>query len=487
MRRWMIVLICIVLLAAAAVGLFLMPKQTEKTVADQLSPDEPQILTIWHYYNGAQQQTFDRLVLEFNETVGVETGIIIEAKSKGSVNDLTDALIASAQGAFGADPMPDMFAAYADTAYEVNKLVPLADLAPYFTQEELSGYIADYLEEGHLSGDDALMVFPIAKSTEILMLNRTEWYLFSSATGADADKLSTWEGVTELAGQYYEWTDSLTPDVPDDGRAFFGRDAFANYMIVGSRQLGVEIFEVHDGQLTLNVDAAVMRRLWDNYMVPYVSGHFAAYGTFRSDDVKTGRLAAIVCSTSGAMYFPTAVTRADGTTYTIAGECLPLPCFEGTEPYAAQQGAGMVVADTQVREYAATVFLKWFTGEANNLSFAVGSAYLPVKKSANSVARLDQELVWQGVSPLLRDSLITSAEMTTTYTLYTSDAFDSSYAARRVVDTHMQNAATAAVAQRDRLVAQGMSRAEAVDMLTNDEAFSRWYEEFKDALSRSVD
>jgi len=33
-----------------------------------------------------------------------------------------------------------------------------------------------------------------------------------------------------------------TPDVPDDGKAFFGRDAMANYMLVGSMQLGTEIF-----------------------------------------------------------------------------------------------------------------------------------------------------------------------------------------------------------------------------------------------------
>ena len=47
------------------------------------------------------------------------------------------------------------------------------------------------------------------------------------------------EGITETARQYYEWTDAQTPDIPDDGKAFFGRDAFANYMIIGARQLDV--------------------------------------------------------------------------------------------------------------------------------------------------------------------------------------------------------------------------------------------------------
>lgn len=36
--------------------------------------------------------------------------------------------------------------------------------------------------------------------------------------------------MTAAAQRYYEWTDSLTPE-ENDGKALFGRDAMANYMI----------------------------------------------------------------------------------------------------------------------------------------------------------------------------------------------------------------------------------------------------------------
>ena len=36
------------------------------------------------------------------------------------------------------------------------------------------------------------------------------------------------EGVTAVAEQYYNWS---------GGKALFGRDAMANYMIVGAKQL----------------------------------------------------------------------------------------------------------------------------------------------------------------------------------------------------------------------------------------------------------
>lgn len=68
----------------------------------------------------------------------------------------------------------------------------------------------------------------------------------------------------------------------------------ANYMFVGARQLGGNLFEVKDGKMTLNFDKEIVRKLWDNYYVPYVKGYFAASGRFRSDDIKTGNILAYV-------------------------------------------------------------------------------------------------------------------------------------------------------------------------------------------------
>ena len=46
--------------------------------AVQLDPSNPVSLTVWHYYNGAQQTAFDELVSEFNATEGKEKGIYVE-------------------------------------------------------------------------------------------------------------------------------------------------------------------------------------------------------------------------------------------------------------------------------------------------------------------------------------------------------------------------------------------------------------------------
>ena len=63
---------------------------------------------------------------------------------------------------------------------------------------------------------------------------------------------------------------------------------------------------------------------------------YTSIGKFRSDDAKTGDILALVGSTSGAAYFPSAVTMADGNAYPVESAVYPLPNFEGAEACAVQ-------------------------------------------------------------------------------------------------------------------------------------------------------
>lgn len=324
----------------------------------RLNPDKPVSLTIWHYYNGAQQATFNALVEEFNATVGKERGIYVEGYSQGSVSDLEKAVTSAMKGEIGAGSLPDIFSSYADTAYSVQQSGQIADLSLYFSEEELSEYVDSYIQEGYFNEDDALYLMPVAKSTEIMMINKTLWEPFAKATGASLEELTTTEGVVKVAEEYYNWTDSLTPDVPDDGKAFYGRDSMSNYFVIGMKQMGQEIFEAKDGKVEFHTDKELIRRLWDNYYVPYVKGYFAAYGKFRSDDVKTGDILAYTGSTSSSLYFPD-VVESENSSYPIEYIVMNAPVMEGGENCKVQQGAGMAVTKSDAEhEYAACVFLK---------------------------------------------------------------------------------------------------------------------------------
>ncbi len=240
----------------------------EQEDAVKLNPDKPLSITIWHYYNGAQQVAFDELVNEFNETVGKEKGIFVKGYSQGNVNELEDAVMASMNEEVGSEEMPNIFSAYADAAYTVDKRGKLADISAYMSEEELDSYVDSYIEEGRIGKGNTLRIFPTAKSSEIFMMNKTDWDKFAEASGASLDDLSTLEGVTETAQKYYEWTDSLTPDVPEDGKAFYGRDSVANLFVIGSKQFGQDIFRVEDGKASVSADRETMKRIWDNFYVP---------------------------------------------------------------------------------------------------------------------------------------------------------------------------------------------------------------------------
>lgn len=445
----------------------------------KLDPNNPIAITVWHYYNGAQQAAFDRLVSEFNATVGKEQGIYVEGKSQGSVSDLEQAVTDAIEGKVGAEDVPNIFASYSDLAYTALNTVGLADLTRYFTQDDIDKYVEGYIREGYLNNGEALYLFPTAKSTEITMINETAWEPFAERTGVTKDMLLTHEGIVEVAKKYYEWS---------GGKAFYGRDSMANYFVIGMKQLGTEIFQVTGDGVKLNADKEKIRRLWDNWYVPTVKGWFASYGRFRSDDVKTGDIIAYTGSSSSSMYFPDCMETAEGSE-SIDYDILNAPIFDGGENVKVQQGAGMAVTKSDTaHEYAACVFLKWFTETENNYKFVCESSYMPVTKESHSVQALDKALndnnleINQKAYDCLK--MVISHDEGCEY--YTASAFANGMAARKVLDYNLSDKAKADLEEINAKVAAGRTREEAVAPYITDEAFDRWYEDFVSALNTRI-
>lgn len=442
---------------------------------------DPVTITVWTYYNGDQLDTFNNLAEKFNETVGRKQGITVDSKSLGTVEDLEKNVLAAADGEVGASEVPNIFSAYADTAYTMDQKDMLVDISGYLTDKEKEQYVEGYLKEGDFSDDGSIKIFPVAKSTELLFLNDTDWQKFATDTGAEYDDLKSIEGLVETAEKYYNWTDEQTPDQPNDGKALFGRDAMANYILVGAQELGCDIFEVKDEKMTLNFDKDVIRTLWDNYYVPYIRGYFSASGRFRSDDVKTGNVLGYVGSTSSATFFPTEVTNDSGDTYDISLKVLPSPKFKDGDDYAVQQGAGMVVTKGSDEEIKASVeFLKWFTQPENNIAFSVSSGYLPVTHAAASLDAIRSS----GLE--LSDSITTvlglSLNAVENDGLYTTHAFPKGSTARNQLQSAMEDAAEADRATVEERIAAGQTPEEAEAEFLTDDYFDQWYEATRTTL-----
>ena len=436
-----------------------------------LDPENPVTVTLWNYYSGDLLTSFNALVDEFNATAGKELGVRVESYSQGDVNDLAKMVEDAVSGAANAEKTPNIFSAYADTAYAVDQMDALVDLSDYLTEEEIASYVDGYIDEGRFG--EGVKIFPVAKSVEVLILNKTEWDKFAAATGASYDDLSTVESLTAAAEAYYNWTDSLT-DTPNDGKALFGRDSVANYLLAGAMQLGTEILSASNGSVTLDFDHDTVRKLWDNFYVPLVKGCFDSQGRFRSDGMKTGTLIAYVGSSSGATFIPTSVAVSDTELAPIEVDVLPCPKFAGGRDYATQQGAGMVVTKGSDAEVLGSIeFLKWFTQAQRNTAYSVVSGYLPVTKEANSAEAL--KAVDADISPLQRQVLEVAMDTVRGNQLYTPHAFANASAVRSVLEYGLEDLAAADRATVEERLAQGMSLPEAAAEFLSDDYFEAWY------------
>ena len=462
-------LLCAAVLTAGCLGGCGKKEETKSP----LDPKNPTSISIWTYYNGAQLSAFNEMVDTFNETRGKELGIVASSFSQGSVNDLQTNVMNALNGKVGAEEVPSIFAAYADTAYEIDNMGMLVDLSGYLTPEQKALYIDSYITEGDFDNSGSVKIFPIAKSTELFLLNETDWLPFAQATGAVPEDFATMEGLVETAKKYYEWTDSLTEE-PNDGKAFYGRDAMANYILIGGMQLGCEIFSIQEGKAVINFEHDVAKKLWDCYYIPFVNGYFASSGRFRSDDIKTGNVLSFTGSSSGATFFPKKVTTEEEE-HEITMSVFPAPQFAGDRHYAVQQGAGMVVTKKSEAEIAASVeFLLWFTQDERNISFSVDSGYMPVTKSANTKEAIAQHA--GEMDPAISLILDAAIETVQNNTLYTSKAFRSGVSARAILENCLSDQAIADRALVVQALEAGQTPEEATAAFVSDEHFEQWYQ-----------
>lgn len=281
--------------------------------------------------------------------------------------------------------MPNIFPGYPDTVVEFALKDKLVDIKYMLNDKELNSYIS--IEKD--SDNEELYIYPITMATEVMVLNDTAWKPFADQYNLNYDDLSTWEGIARVGEKFYEYS---------DGKAFFGRDAMANYMFVGSKQLGTEIVSGENGNAKITLNKKVLKKLWDNYYVPYVNGYYASIGKFRSDDAKTEDIIAFVGSSGGSAYFPEDIVKDDGTTYKSDLKILPLPNFYGKEKMAVIQGAGMAISKISDEEDEASLdFMKWITEPAQNWKLSIASGYLPVNKESfrqeyvNKTAKYEEE------------------------------------------------------------------------------------------------
>ncbi len=439
--------------------------------ASRHQSDQPTTITIWHVYGGQTDSPLNDLIEAFNNTVGVEEGIRVEVAMVSDNKNIHNGIVAAASGDPGAPELPDLFVSYPKTVLSLPDQNILVDYRDYFQEDELDAFVPAFLEEGEVGG--RLVCLPFAKSTELFFVNKTGFDRFSAATGVTMDSLRTWEGLFEACCIYEEWTDGLTPEIENDGKAFFAHDYHFNYFQVGVESLNAPFFDGEDISLS-----PTFAYVWQPYARAAIDGGLWLGGGYATDPLRTGEVLASVGSSASVLYYTNEVIRDDNSTETIEFEIMPCPTFADGEKMVMQRGAGIcMVKSTPEKEQAAIRFLKWLIEPERNTQFAVSAGYMPVVQEAYEAClpQYVEGLTDQKYAELYRAYIETLQE----YTFFRAPLTDSYL---QIEDSFESNVRKHLSAARNSFIESGDQSAAVLERHISDS-----YEQFKKGLESTLD
>ena len=335
----------------------------------ELDKNKPVTLTMWHVYGEQADSPMNRLIDEFNETVGVEKGIIINVTAMSNASKIGEKLLDAHNKIPGSAEMPDLFFAHKSNVLELGADC-LLDWNEYFSEKELSAYIPEFLEDGTAAGK--LSVFPVSKSTHLLFIAGGQFERFSADTGVTYEALSTWDGFFDAAAKYYDWS---------GGKPFCALDYPLRAIELAATESGAgNIFADNGFYDPSNV---IFKQTFIKFADSLAKGHIMLSNLYSNTQVMTGEVVAGIGSSAAILYYNDTVTYEDGTSEPMDPEILPLPAENGKKPYITQAGVGLCAyKTTSQKAEASVIFAKWLTEPERNLEFVCQTGYMPVTNGA---------------------------------------------------------------------------------------------------------
>lgn len=337
--------------------------------SSELKKSEPVTLTMWHVYGEQAYSPMDRLVDEFNETVGYEKGIIIDVTALSNATDIGDKLLAAQEGKPGALAMPDLFFAHASNARALGT-ESLIDWSELFSEKQLSAYVPGFLDEGTIDGK--LCVFPTSKSTYTLYIAGEQFERFSEATGITYDNLADWDGFFDAAAMYYEWS---------GGKPFCAFDYMLRNVELYAQASSTENLFLASGEYDFS--NADFKSAFDRFTGAVANGYIIVSDLYANTQIMTGEVMCGIESSAAILYFNDNVTYADGTTEPTNLKVLPMPQVKGKKALMPISGVGLCATKTTSQKAeAAAIFAEWFTDPERNLDFVCETGYMPTTNGA---------------------------------------------------------------------------------------------------------
>ena len=357
---------CIVPLLLLAALILALSGCGEKSLLDKKNPVS---LTLWHVYGEQAGSPMDLLVQEFNRTVGVQRGVQVKVTGTSSASKIGGYLKEAQSGGKDVQELPDLFTCHISDATALGE-ENLVDWHNRFTEEELADFAPGFLADG-TAEDGRLLVFPVSKSTQLLMCNGSGFARFSAATGVRYDDLSTWEGFYDAASKFYDWS----------GKPFCALDYPIRAVELNAMEHGSGDFYTENGWYDTN--NAVFKESWMQFARSLAQGHVVVSDLYSNTQVMTGEVLCGLGSSAAILYYNDTVTYRDGTQEPMDLHVLPMPMTSGSDALMTQAGVGLCAyKTTEQKAEAAALFVRWLTEAERNLDFVAQTGYMPVRSDA---------------------------------------------------------------------------------------------------------
>lgn len=334
-----------------------------------LKPNHPVSLNMWHVYGEQVDSPMNRLIDEFNQTLGREKGIIVNVTLMSNASDIGSQLLRAQANTPGLPAMPDLFFCHRSNVEELGA-DGLIDWKQEFSEEEREEFVPDFIEDGLVG--DKLSILPVSKSTHVLYIAGTPFARFSAETGVSYESLSTWDGFFAAAEKYYDWS---------GGKPFCAID----YLLrcVDLNALEHDAGDLYTQEGWYDFDNAQLKAAFMPFAKALVQGHIVVSDLYSNTQVMTGEVVAGIGSTASILYYNDTITYPNGQAEPMQLQVLPIPKAVGKKFLVTQAGVGLCGRKTTEQKIeAATIFARWLTESERNMDFCVETGYMPVKKDS---------------------------------------------------------------------------------------------------------
>ncbi len=328
-------------------------------------------LTFWHTQSAERGELLNKIIADYNAT---NPSISVQATFQGSYDDIYKKTKAN----LVARTPPDLVVAYESYIRDFQRLYSVVDLEPLIkqpksglSQAELDDFFPIYLETNRYPDlGNKMLSFPFTKSLMILFANED----MIKQAGFDHAP-STW---SEFEKQCLA--------MKSIGKKGYALDTDASTLDGMFMSRGATLLD--DQKRTTNFDHPGVVQTFDFLHNLVQQGGAYQIDALRDEDVRE-------FTDGNCAFFIRSSTRRPTVERDVAGKFKysmnPLPAGEGQKPMTVLYGANIcVLASNPQRAQAAWAFIKYFTSPEVTARWAVGSGYLPVRRSA-AEAKIMQE------------------------------------------------------------------------------------------------